>query len=144
MLARNTASAAVAAALLAACTAAPPRALTDLPVDATQTVPPAAYAEAAKLAAGRATPVEIALAVTGPFEGRSQHIVQVNEGVEVPTGARVTVVRDGLLDDSLRGDRWDIRLERTQAGAWRIADVQRAWRCRRSGDPDRFVAARCL
>jgi hypothetical protein len=141
MLARLTSTA--AAALLAACTAGPQPRLADLPVDGTQTVAAAAYAEAAKLAATGATPVEIATRVTGRFEGRTQHIVQVNEGVEAPTAARVTVIRDGLLDDSVRGDRWEIRLERTQAGAWRIADVQRAWRCRRGEPRDRFAAVKC-
>jgi hypothetical protein len=134
---------AVAAALLAACATGPKPGLTELPVDGAQSIPAASYAEATKAAAAGATPVEIATRITGRFEGRTQHIVQANEGVEAPTGARVIVVRDGLLDDSVRGDRWDIRLERTQTGNWRIAEVQRAWRCRRGDQPDRFAAARC-
>lgn len=143
MLERITAAAA-ATLLLAACAAAPKASLTDLPVDATQTLPPSAYADAARFAAlAGATPVGIAMQVAGPFDGRTQHVIQVNEGVEAPTASRVTVLRDGLMDDSVRGDRWDIRLERTPAGAWRIAEVQRAWRCRRGGDPDRFVAVKC-
>jgi hypothetical protein len=132
-----------AVALLGACATGTPPALTELPVDRTEPVPASAYAEAARLAAGGATPVAIATAVTGRFEGRTQHIIQANEGVEAPTASRVTVLRDGLLDDSVRGDRWEIRLERTQAGAWRIAEVQRAWRCRRGEPLDRFGAVKC-
>lgn len=114
-----------------------------LPVAGTVGVPAAEYASASALAERGGTPVEIALAVTGPFEGSAQHVIQVNQGAEAPSASRVTVIRDGLLDDSVRGDRWEIRLERTQAGVWTIKDVKRAWRCRRGGGPDRFVATRC-
>jgi len=115
----------------------------DLKVAGMQRVDPARYAEAAALATRGATPVEIALAVVGPFEGSSQHIVQVNQGVESPSASRVTVLRDGLLDDSLRAERWEIALQRTAAGAWSIGGVERAWRCRRGAQTDRFVATRC-
>jgi hypothetical protein len=53
------------------------------------------------------------------------------------------VVRDGLLDDSVRGLRWEVALERTQAGGWRIAEVKRAVRCRRGADTERFLAGPC-
>lgn len=114
-----------------------------LPVASMVDVPATQYASASTLAERGGTPVEIALAVTGRFEGSAQHVIQVNQGVEAPTASRVTVIRDGLLDDSVRGDRWDVRLERTQAGHWTIKEVKRAWRCRRGGAPDRFAATRC-
>jgi hypothetical protein len=115
-----------------------------LPVAGTVAVPAAEYASASALAERGGTPVEIALAVAGPFEGSTQHVIQLNQGAEAPSASRVTVIRDGLLDDSVRGDRWEVALERTQAGGWTIKEVKRAWRCRRGGAPDRFVATRCL
>ncbi len=115
----------------------------DLKVTGTQRVAPAQYADASAVAARGGTPVDIALAVTGPFEGATQHIIQANQGAEAPSASRVTVLRDGLLDDSVRGDRWEIALERTAAGAWSIKEVKRAWRCRRGAQTDRFGAARC-
>lgn len=118
-------------------------ALDRLPVAGMAGVPATEYASASTLAERGGTPVEIALAVTGRFEGSAQHVIQVNQGAEAPTASRVTVIRDGLLDDSVRGDRWEIRLDRTSAGTWAIKDVKRAWRCRRGGAPDRFVATRC-
>lgn len=135
----------LAASLLAAApVAAQPRpALADVPVASAQTVAPASLRTAAALAARGASPVEVALKAAGPFEGVTQQIVQVNEGVEGPSASRVTIVRDGLLDDSLRGVRWDMRLERTQAGGWRIAEAQRAWRCRRGAETERFIAGPC-
>lgn len=117
--------------------------LVDVKVAGMQRVEPARYAEAAALAARGGTPVDVALAVAGPFEGSSQHIIQVNQGVESPSASRVTVLRDGLLDDSVRSERWEVALQRATAGAWSIKEVERAWRCRRGAQTDRFVATRC-
>jgi hypothetical protein len=118
-------------------------ALADVKVIGTQRIAETQYAEAKALALRGATPLDIALAVAGPFEGRTQHVIQVNEGAEAPTASRVTVLRDGLLDDSVRGERWDIALERTAEGVWRIKEVGRAWRCRRGAQTDSFAATRC-
>jgi hypothetical protein len=115
----------------------------EMPVASTKPVSSADYGDAAALAARGGAPVEVALRIVGPFEGSTQHIVQVNEGGEAPSVSRVTVVRDGLLDDSVRAERWDIRLERTPAGMWRITEVKRAWLCRRGGQRDRFAATAC-
>jgi hypothetical protein len=135
----------LAAALVAAAGLAADRrgSLADVRVAGMQQVPPAQYAEAAALASRGGTPLDIALAIVGPFEGSTQHIIQVNEGIESPSASRVTVLRDGLLDDAVRSQRWDIALERAAAGAWSIKEVGRAWRCRRGGQTDRFVATRC-
>ena len=117
--------------------------LADVKVTATQRVAEARYADATVLAARGGTPLAIALAVAGPFEGSTQHVIQINEGAEAPTASRVAVLRDGLLDDSVRGERWDVALERTADGAWRIKEVTRAWRCRRGAQLDRFATMRC-
>ena len=76
-----------------------------------------------------ASPVDVALGVAGTFEGARQLIVQTNEGAESPSAARVIVIRDGLLDDAVRTERWDIALARTAAGTWEIRQVTKAWRC---------------
>jgi len=143
MILRATLSVMLAATCSAARGAEPPARLTDIAVAGSQAVPPSDYREAAATAARGGTPVDIALAVAGRFEGSVQHIVQVNEGGESPVSSHVTVLRDGLLDDSIRGQRWDITLERSAAGPWRIRAVQLAWRCRRGAEIERFIAVRC-
>jgi hypothetical protein len=117
--------------------------LSELPIVGMQPVAPEKYPEASALAARGGGPVDIALEIAGKFEGSTQHIIQVNEGSEAPTASRITVLRDGLMDDSLRGERWDITLARTPAGVWRINEVKRAWRCRRGADTERFLATPC-
>jgi hypothetical protein len=117
--------------------------LTDIAVAGSQPVPSFDYRDAAATADRGGTPVDIALAVAGRFEGSAQQIIQVNAGSESPVSSHVTVLRDGLLDDSIRGQRWDISLERSASGPWRIKHVQLAWRCRRGADTERYIAVRC-
>jgi hypothetical protein len=121
----------------------PPRSIADLPVADAKSLAPAEFGTAAQLARRGGTPVEIALAIAGAFEGSVQHVVQVNEGSESPSASRVTVVRDGLLDDSVRGERWDIGLARSADRTWTIKEVKRSWRCRRGPQTDRFLAVPC-
>lgn len=117
--------------------------LTALPVESREAVAPVAYKSASELAAGGGDPLDIALEIAGSFEGSSQHIVQANEGGEAPSGFRITIVRDGLRDDSVRGSRWDILLEKAEANLWRIEEVMRSWRCWRGDKTDRFATDLC-
>jgi hypothetical protein len=114
-----------------------------LPVVATQPVAPGDYVGAAAVASRGGAPIEVALAAAGAFEGTTQHATQENRGAESPTAARVTLLRDGFLDDAMRGDRWEIAMERSANGGWRIVEVTRAWRCRRGAQQDRFDIAPC-
>lgn len=134
-----------AAALMAlgANAEAAPKSPAQWPVAATQVVAATEYAEASAAAAGGATPLDIALRIVGPFEGATQHIIQANEGSEAPVRSRLTVIRDGLLDDSMRGVRLDIVLDRSGTSAWTIREVKRAWSCRRGAAPHRFDTVRC-
>ncbi len=88
--------------------------LLDLPVAGTVLVAAAQYHQTPSRSG---SPVDIALGIAGPFEGARQLIAQANEGAESPSASRVTVIRDGLLDDALRAERWDIHLGRTAAAA---------------------------
>jgi hypothetical protein len=118
-------------------------ALIDLPVAGTAMVPASKYHDAASRAARTGSPVDIALSVAGAFEGARQLIVQTNEGAESPSASRVTVIRDGLLDDAVRTERWDIALARTAAGTWDVRQVTKAWRCWRGGKTAGFAAQPC-
>jgi len=135
----------LAAALTASLAEAadPLQSLAGLPVAGTKLVSPAEYREASAFAARGGAPIDIALNIVGEFSGSAQHIIQVNEGAEAPSASRLTVIRDGLLDDSIRGERWDIVLQRSAAGAWEIREVKRSWRCWRGAHPDRFAAVPC-
>jgi len=117
--------------------------LIDLPVIGTALVPASQYRDASSRAARTDSPVNVALGVTGAFEGARQLIVQANEGAESPSASRVTVIRDGLLDDAVRSERWDIALTRTAAGTWEVRQVTKAWRCWRGTKTEGFAAQPC-
>jgi hypothetical protein len=118
-------------------------ALIDLPVAGTALVPASQYRDASSHAARKGSPVDVALRIAGTFEGARQLIVQTNEGAESPSASRVTVIRDGLLDDAVRSERWDIDLARTGAGPWNIRQVTKAWRCWRGAKTSGFAAQPC-
>lgn len=122
---------------------APPALLPNLAVASRKIVSPVEYREASTFAASGSAPVDIALKVAGTFEGSMQHIIQVNNASEAPSASEITVIRDGLLDDSVRSERWEISLERRVPGIWEIKEVRRAWRCWRGAERERFVAVRC-
>ena len=121
----------------------PPPSLADLPVVDMERVDPVKYKTASELAARGSAPLDIALKIVGAFEGATQHIIQINAGSEAPSASRLTVLRDRLMDDSIRGARWDITLERTTASLWRIWEVRRAWRCWRGEKTNGFASNLC-
>ena len=117
--------------------------LTEQPVATMAVVYPGTYESASAEARLGRSPVEIALAVVGAFDGRTKHIIQENDGGEAPRRSRVTVIRHGLLDDSVLGERWEIVLHRTSSDVWSIAEVRKAWRCRRGPDGTAFDTVPC-
>jgi len=141
---KPTACTMLAVALMATAVSASDLAsLIDLPVAGTALVPASQYRDASSRGARTSAPVDIALSVAGAFEGARQLIVQTNEGAESPSASSVTVIRDGLLDDAVRTERWDIALARTAAGTWEIREVTKAWRCWRGARTAGFAAQPC-
>lgn len=121
----------------------PPTPLTELPVLDSKLVPPEEYGTASAFAARGNAPLDIALKIVGKFEGSTQHIIEVNEGNESPSASRITVLRDGLMDDSVKSERWDIALQRTAESIWGIKEVRRSWRCRRGEKTNGFASNLC-
>jgi len=115
----------------------------ELPVVDSKLVVPEEYRAASDLAARGNPTLDIALKIVGAFEGSTQQIIQVNEGSETPSASYVTVLRDGLMDDSVMSERWDIVLKRTASGVWGIKEVRRSWRCWRGEQPNRFASVLC-
>ena len=134
-------SAALPASTVGAASSPPP--LSDLPVVDMKLIDPVEYGAASDLAARGSAPLDIVLKIVGEFEGSTQYIIQENEGSEAPSASRITVLRDGLLDDSVRGVRWDIALDKTRTSVWSIKEVKRSWRCWRGKQLDRFATACC-
>ena len=121
----------------------PPTPLTELPVLDSKLVPPEEYGTASAFAARGNAPLYIALKIVGKFEGSTQHIIQVNGGNESPSASSITVLRDRLMHDSVKSERWDIALQKTAESIWSIKEVRRSWRCRRGEKTNGFTSNLC-
>ena len=121
----------------------PPTSLAELPVVDSKLVPPEEYRTASAFAARGNAPLDIALKIVGKFEGSTQHIIQVNGRNESPSASRITVLRDGLMDDSVKSERWDIALQKTAERIWSIKEVRRSWRCWRGEKTNGFASTLC-
>jgi len=103
-------------------------------------------------------PVRIAMNVVeqDPDAVEERHYLNLTfegEG-ERPTACRVTVVTDGYLDDSMRGEWCRFAMERAEDGTWRVTEFRHAWRCYRgrvtgAGETirehlEQFTSDRCL
>ena len=67
----------------------------------------------------------------GDMEARHLSLRQDYNRAEAPDSAYVVLARDGLLDDSVRGDWHELILHQVPDGTWRVAEARRAVRCRR-------------
>jgi hypothetical protein len=54
------------------------------------------------------------------------------DNTESPQAITISLIRDGFLDDSVRGDLQRIHLGRDKGGAWSILSIKKAYRCWRS------------
>ncbi|MDE1465299.1 SH3 domain-containing protein [Spartinivicinus poritis] len=74
--------------------------------------------------------VDFSLEIAGDFdEAKEQLIYQQNNSPESTAKTIVTIIRDGFLDDSARGERWEIKLMRQHTGKWQTYSVTKAHRC---------------
>lgn len=62
-------------------------------------------------------------------ETRELTIQKTADGAENAKHVVVTIIRDGFLDDSVRGDLHRFMLERKKDDTWRVSDVRRSRRC---------------
>jgi hypothetical protein len=65
------------------------------------------------------------------MQTRNLALRQEYNRAEEPDSVHVILVRDGLLDDSIRGDWHALILHRLPDSTWRVAEARRAVRCRR-------------
>jgi hypothetical protein len=98
----------------------------------------AAHAEGQEWASD---PVQIVSKLLIPEVARSA-IWMINGAGERPNSYQITIVSDGIPDDSLRGKRYDLTIARTQDGRWQIINVVLSWRCWR-GRNDVFDVKPC-
>ena len=76
------------------------------------------------------SPLQITFKVLGnDQEIQKLNLIQEANLVENPDLVTSVIIRDGFLDDSVRGDWHQITFSKEANGSWRIIEIQRAHRC---------------
>ncbi len=71
-------------------------------------------------------------------------ILLSNDSVEDPLNSTITVVEEGYLDDSVRGQWFQFHLERENTeSAWKIKEIRQAYLCGRMTSPKEFSKELC-
>ncbi len=79
----------------------------------------------------------------GDQEIRTYHLWQEANRAENPDIIESILIRDGFLDDSVRGDWHKFTFTKEPDNTWRVVKLQKAFRCWRQ-DPDLYRAGPCL
>jgi hypothetical protein len=91
------------------------------------------------------SPLLLTLHLLGYDQG-SQSVIfeEVKSGGERPEVTTISYIRDGFLDDSVRGDWYEVVLRLQPDGSWRISEARVAYRCWRGESKKAFRKEPCL
>lgn len=90
------------------------------------------------------SPLLLALHLIGGDEDtRSLVIEEEKNRSEGSDETKIVCIRDGFLDDSIRGDWWEFDLKRLADGTWRVSKSRFATRCRRGADTEAYQGKPC-
>ncbi|MBV5260776.1 hypothetical protein FLX56_20380 [Synechococcus moorigangaii CMS01] len=93
-------------------------------------------------------PISLALATAKSLgyspESFRETIERQNDAAENPQQSTVTITQEGLLDDSVQGQRFTITLTKNEAGTWTVGDRQTTWRCQPGRGSQTYSPELCL
>lgn len=90
-------------------------------------------------------PTQIVAKMVGAFsEIRSRMIEMTAPTADGADSLTVTVIDDGFLDDSVRGEKHLFELKMNEQGVWKFVSAEKAWRCREGRGHQDFSTAKCL
>ncbi|MBN2565345.1 MAG: MliC family protein [Candidatus Eisenbacteria bacterium] len=87
-------------------------------------------------------PLRVALAYVGNATGSVVALTQRGDSAEAPSRIVITVVREGLADDSVRGVWHELHAARA-GSTWVLTDAYSAWRCWRGTQINSFGSSLC-
>lgn len=90
-------------------------------------------------------PTQVVARIIEPFsEIRSRMIEMSAPTAESPDSLTVTVIDDGFLDDSVRGEKHLFDLKMNEQGIWKLVSAGKSWRCQEGRGHQDFSTAPCL
>jgi len=87
-------------------------------------------------------PVAVSLRFVGPFDGRTQSIKRVNESSESSNATQVTIINNGLLDDSVMVVKYKLTLKKVDS-VWVINTAGKVVKCRKGRGHEEFSSEPC-
>ena len=90
------------------------------------------------------SPMRVAMSLVGDFEEMKTRKMYfeapTDEGAESFT---LTVVNEGLLDDSVMGEKYVFELVKESTGVWKVSSAKKAWSCWPNRGHQGFSAVPC-
>lgn len=91
------------------------------------------------------SPMGVVIKLAGEFsEIRSRSIEMTAPTAEGSDRITVTVIDDGFLDDSVRGEKTVYELKQDHKGVWGVESATRAWKCWKGRGHTEFAARPCI
>lgn len=90
------------------------------------------------------SPLQSTLQLFGDDTGAQAVVIEeMKNRVEGADSATVVMIRDGFLDDSVRGNWHEVDFKRQPDGTWRVAEARVAYRCRRGENTSVYQGDLC-
>lgn len=89
------------------------------------------------------SPFRLMLHLVGGFDGSSMVAEITSNGGECPDEMTIVWIRDGFLDDSVRGDWHEFKFTKLDDNTWRVTEARVAYRCWRLGNSMKYRAGLC-
>ncbi len=89
-----------------------------------------------------ADPVVVSLRFIGLFEGRTQSIERINENPESFDTTQVTIINNGLLDDSVMAVKYKLNLKKVDS-VWIVDSAGRLVKCWKGRGHEDFSSEPC-
>ena len=89
-------------------------------------------------------PLRVALATIGAGSSEGFQVDRTDPEDKNPDETVVSLVADGLKDDSVRAEWTQVLLHRDAAGVWHPVETRRAWRCWRGHHRESYSKQLCL
>lgn len=90
-------------------------------------------------------PARIIARTFGSFlEVRTKSIEFNAPTADQPDSLFVTVIGDGYLDDSVRGEKFRLELKSNEQGVWKFTSASKSWRCQAGRGSQEFSNSKCL
>ncbi len=90
------------------------------------------------------SPMQVLARLAGDFNEMKSRMIQLNSpSSENSDSIMVTVTNDGLMDDSVRSEKYVYKLEKTSRGVWKVTSAQKSWKCQPNRGHQDFSAVPC-